>query len=96
MDKYFKLPTGYACLQRNGDGVYAYSQDYRTRDTFELDNFEYLKVSSSTSNVGYNVNTCLPNSLTHLIPSSISGFVFLSIVISIIALSAGLFSIFRR
>lgn len=96
MDKYFKLPTGYACLQRNGDGVYAFSQDFRTRDTYELDNFEYVKVSTSTSNVGYNTNTCLPSSMTHLIPTSISGFVFLSIVISIIALSAALFSIFRR
>ena len=96
MDKYFKLPENYACLQRNGDGVYAYSSDYRTRDTYELDNFEYIKVATSTSQYGYTPGTCFPSSMTHLIPSSVSGFVFLAIVISVLTLVAGLFSIFRR
>lgn len=96
MDDYFKLPSGYACISRNGDQIYAYSSNYLVRDTYELDNFKYYKVSTSQSNYAYNPNICLPSSLTHLIPSSLSGFVFLSVSIFICVLISGLFYVFRR
>lgn len=96
MDKYFKLPTGYTCLQRNGDQVYAYTQNNTVRDTYELDNFEYLKIASSTNNYGYSVGTCLPSTVSHLIPASISGYVFLSVTIVISVLVIGLFNVFKR
>lgn len=96
MDSYFKLPTGYSCLTRSGELIYAYTSDYRTRDTYELDNFKYTKISSSYSNVGYNVNTCLPSSMTHLIPQSISGDIFLSVVLCCCLLTFGLFKVFKR
>lgn len=96
MDKYFKLPTGYVCLQRNGDSIYAYNSGYTVRDTYELDNFEYVKVSTSTNNYGYNPNVCLPSTMTHLIPSSFAPFAFLSASIFICVLISGLFYVFRR
>lgn len=96
MDEYFKLPTGYACIQRNGDQFYAYNSTYTTRDTYELDNFKYLKVATSTNNYGYTANTCLPSSVTHVIPFSMAGEVFLSVSIFICVLIAGLFHVFRR
>lgn len=96
MDKYFKLPTGYACLQRNGDGVYAYNSSYQVRDSYELDNFEYIKINTSTSNIGYNVNTCLPSTMTHLIPSSFAPSVFIAVSIFVALLISGIFYVFRR
>lgn len=96
MDKYFKLPTGYACLQRNGDGVYAYTSNYQVRDQYEFDNFEYVKINTQTSNIGYNVSTCLPSTMTHLIPSSFAPSAFLGISMFVCLLISGIFYVFRR
>ena len=96
MDEYFKLPTGYACIQRNGDQLYAYNSTYNVRDTYELDNFKYLKVGTATNNYGYTVSVCLPSTETHLIPSSMAGEVFLAVSIFIALIVTGLFHVFRR
>lgn len=93
---YFKLPENYACLQKNSSQIYAYSQDYRTRDTFELNNFLWQKVGTSSNNYGYTVNTCLPSDSSYLIPDSISGEVFLAGVIIAVALATVLFKVFSR
>ena len=96
MDNYFKLPTGYACLERSSNQVRAYTSDYRTRDTFELINFQYQKVNTQTNTYAYTPSMCLPNSLTHLIPESISGSVFVAASIFLSILMMGLFHVFKR
>ena len=96
MYNYFKLPTGYSCLQRNGDSIYAYSSNYQVRDTFELDNFVYIKVATSSNSYGYSVNSCLPSDLVYLIPSSFAPFVFLSCSILVSLIISGLFYVFKR
>lgn len=96
MDDYFKLPIGYACLQRNGDSIYAYSSNYQVRDSYELDNFKYIKVATSTNNYGYTANTCLPSTMTHLIPFSLSGSLFIAVSIFVSVLVIGVFNVFKR
>ena len=96
MDDYFKLPTGYACIQRNGDQFYAYTNNYQTRDTYELINYKYIKVASNTNNYGFTANTCLPSSVSHVIPSSISGDLFVSLSLFIVLIVSGLFYVFKR
>lgn len=96
MDKYFKLPTGYTCLQRNGDNIYAYTTDLRTRDTYELDNFQYVKVASNTNSYGFTLGSCLPTDMAYLIPSSFAPSAFLAASLFICVLVIGLFNVFKR
>ena len=96
MDEYFKLPTGYTCIQRNGDQLYAYNSTYTTRDTYELLNFKYQKVATNSNNYAYNPSVCLPTTETHLIPSSMAGDVLLMVGLFICLLMTGLFHVFRR
>lgn len=93
---YFKLPENYACLQKNNSQILAYSSDYKTRDTYELDNFQYLKVASSYSNYGYTPGICLPSDTTYLIPEDMAGHVFLGAIITAVALATVLFKVFSR
>lgn len=93
---YFKLPENYACLQKNTSSIYAFSQDLKTRDTFELDNFRWMKVSSSYNQYGYSAGVCLDSSLKYLIPDSMSGQVFLGAIITAVALATVLFKVFSR
>lgn len=97
MNDYFKLPTGYACISRTGtDGLYAYTSNYQTRDQYEFDNFKYVKIGTSTNNMGYNVNSCLPSTISHLIPSSVAGYLFLSATIFVSVIVIGVFHVFKR
>lgn len=96
MDDYFKLPTGYACLARDGEYIRAYQQGFGTRDTFELDNLKWVKVATQSTPGTFSPSVCLPQTMTHLIPSSVSGFFFAAAVGCVLTLVAGLFSIFRR
>lgn len=93
---YFKLPDNYACIQKNSSQIYAYSQDYRTRDTFELDNFLWLKVASSSNNYAYTPGTCLPSDVDYLIPDSLAGSFVIAAALAAAILVAGLFKVFSR
>lgn len=96
MDELFKLPTGYACLQKNTANLYAFSSDYRTRDTFEFDNFQWLQVRHETNSYGYSASSCLPSDTTHLVPESLEAPLTLGFILSALALCAALFRIFSR
>lgn len=96
MDDYFKLPTGYACLARNGDNIYAYNSGYTTRDTYELANFRYVKIATESRINGYTVNTCYPSDMAYLIPASFGPACLISISLFITLIIKGIFYVFRR
>lgn len=96
MDEYFKLPEDYACLAKNGSQIYAYPSDFSRRDTFEFDNFRWLKVGSSTSFGSYSPSVCLPSTVTYLVPDSVAGSALVSATLIGLALCAGLFKVFSR
>lgn len=94
--EYFKLPENYACLSRTDSQIYAFSSDYRVRDTYELNNFRWLKVGTSTNSYGFTPSVCLPDTESYLIPSELSGFVIVGATIIAAMFVAGLFKVFSR
>lgn len=96
MDEYFKLPENYACLSKNGTQIQAYTTDFSRRDTFEFNNFRWIKVGTSTSYAGYSPSICLPNTMTYLVPDSVAGSALVSATLIGLALCAGLFKVFSR
>lgn len=92
---YFKLPTGYDCFSRNGSDVYAYRNNYRDRALFQLINYKWEMVQTSTNNNGYVVNTCL-STTDYLIPQDMLGSLFVAAAIAAATLVFGLFKVFSR
>lgn len=68
MDEYFKLPTGYQCLDINSsDRVYAYTSN--RRDTYILNGFKWEKVAETAYS---SYSTCSFNyGGTHWVPHSV-------------------------
>lgn len=96
MNAYFSLPQGYSCLQKNSSQVYAYDSTYRSRDTFELINFKWIKTATSSNNNGYTVSVCLPTDMTYLIPDSVTSGFLTVCAFGMAVLVAGLFKVFSR
>lgn len=96
MNEYFKLPENYACLSKNGSQIQAYTTDFSRRDTFEFDNFRWIKVGTTTSFGGYSPSACLPSDMTYLVPDSVAGSALVASTLIGLALCVGLFKVFSR
>lgn len=93
MTNLFKLPESDGCLVRNNNYVYDYLSNHR--DTYELINFEWTKISTTTYSSLPSGAVCL-DSGSYLLPADFAGFAFLVCGACAIFMLSLIWSIFRR
>ena len=87
---FYSLPSGYSCITRNGDTLYAYTSN--RLDTYNINGF-YWQKTSSQSYSGYSYNqVCLSD---NQYPSAFPNFLILPSVILVLSFFHVIFNIYK-